>query len=126
MSLQSGFFTIEYKRLRVGVFALLLIFIICSIGGMVSAANPGYGYFKVDSAPQTGEVIFDGKSYGYTPALIQVNEDSSPSHEVVVKMEGYEEYSQQISYNPGRGQTVPISLDASHTLDHIGEFLSRQ
>ncbi len=126
MPLQSGLFHIKYKKLRGRFFALLMILIICSIGAVVSAVNSNYGYFKVESSPQTGEVIFDGKSYGYTPALIQVNEDASPYHEVVVIMEGYEEYSQQISYNPVKGQTIPISLDATHTLDHIGEFLNNR
>lgn len=83
------------------------------------------GWFRVESVPQVGEVFFDGQSYGSTPALIQVRSDAPPSHEITVRMEGYEEYTKQISYNPGNGQTIPIVLDATQTLDNIVEFLNQ-
>jgi hypothetical protein len=110
---------------RAGVLSIIILSIIISTGASVLAdsSSANYGYFKVDSAPESGEVIFDGLSYGSTPALIKVDSDAQPFHEVIVRMDGYEEYSRQISYNPGNGETIPIVLDASHTLDNIIEFL---
>lgn len=88
------------------------------------ASNDGYGTFSIESFPVSGEVIFDGQSYGYSPALIPVNQDAAPFHEVIVRMPGYEDYSRQISYNPARGETVPIVLDATATLTNIISFLN--
>jgi hypothetical protein len=122
--------TIFLQRiLGIGVFFLFII----AAGGLVQANTnlpqsdvDGYGYFKVTSIPENGELIFDGQSYGNTPALIKVASDSTPSHQVIIKMEGYEDYYQDISYNPDSGQTVSINLDASHTLNNIIEFLDSQ
>ncbi len=115
------------------IFSILAFFILISLCTNVYAdvsssqtGSAGYGYFKVISSPASGEVIFDGQSYGNTPALIRVSTDAVPLHEVVVKMNGYEDFTQQISYNPQSGETIPISLDASHTMDNIIEFLGSQ
>ena len=91
----------------------------------LSVTNTNSGWFKVESLPQIGEVYFDGQSYGSTPALIPVSSDALPSHEITVRMDGYEEYTKQISYNPENGETIPIVLDATHTLDNIVEFLNQ-
>ena len=127
MSTQSEYNTLEKYLFKAGIFTLILTVVI-SIGGVVfadslSPDNSNYGWFKVESLPATGEVIFDGQSYGSSPALIKVNTDAPPSHEIIVKMDGYEDYSQQISYNPGKGETVSINLDATKTLDNIIAFL---
>ena len=117
---------------RAGIITLFLISAIFSISGVVfaessdlSATSTDSGWFRIESAPQVGEVSFDGKSYGLTPALIMVSADAPPNHEVTIRMEGYEEYTKEIPYNPGRGETVPIVLDATQTLGNIVEFLNK-
>lgn len=125
MTSQSESQYLKNTFLRAGIIAGILITAIIGLSGGVTAENANYGWFKVVSSPASGEVIFDGQSYGQTPALIKVNSDAPPTHEIIVIMDGYEEYSQQVSYNPGTGETVPIVLDASQTLDHMVEFLNK-
>jgi hypothetical protein len=109
-----------------------LIFSIFCIIGIVCADTPDtfgnsvdYGWFKVDSVPHIGEVFFDGQYYGSSPIMVMVCEDEFPSHEVIIRMDGYEDYTQRISYNPGSGEIIPISLDATHTLANIFQYLNK-
>ncbi|NLV27954.1 MAG: PEGA domain-containing protein [Methanomicrobiales archaeon] len=80
------------------------------------------GWFQFESQPM-GELIFDGVSYGNTPVKVPVSMYSNPFHEVIIKMEGYEEYSREITENPGPGETIPVSLN-TNLIANIQKLLS--
>lgn len=109
---------------------LLLVFLILVISINVVYANTidnpeqtlDIGWYQFNSEPQ-GEVIFDGISYGLTPVSIPVRTESNPFHEVIIKIEGYEEYSRQLTENPEPGQIIPISLN-THLIANIQKLLS--
>lgn len=83
-----------------------------------------FGFFLFDSHPQ-GEVVFDGVSCGNTPAMVKVLCSSNSTHEVTIKIEGYEDYSRQLTENPEPGQTVPITLQ-TNLIMNIRNFLSEE
>lgn len=112
----------------IGILALFLLFSSWGIvfGESNSIQNQDkFGYFIISSSPEKGELYFDGVFYGSTPAKVKVQTDTSPSHTIKIKINGYEEYSKNIPYNPEQGQTIPIELDATHTLDNIRDFLGQ-
>lgn len=66
------------------------------------------GWFKIDSAPQGADVYFDGTYYGTSPVLVKVMVTATPSHDLKLTMNGYQEYRQRLSNNPGPSETVPL------------------
>ncbi len=66
------------------------------------------GFFKIDSAPQGADVYFDTNYQGTSPVLVKVMVTATPSHDLKVSMNGYRDYIQHISYNPGQDLTVPL------------------
>ncbi|MFH0967577.1 MAG: PEGA domain-containing protein, partial [Methanobacteriota archaeon] len=67
-----------------------------------------FGFFKIDSAPTGADVFFDTNYQGTSPVLVKVMSTASPSHDFMVRMNGYSDYTQHLSYNPGKDQTVPL------------------
>lgn len=83
-----------------------------------------YGWYLFDSHPQ-GEVIFDSISYGNTPVYVKVDCNNDTSYEVIIRIEGYEEYSRLLTEKPEPGQIVPINLHTNLILN-IRNFLSEE
>ncbi|MDD1728734.1 MAG: PEGA domain-containing protein, partial [Methanospirillum sp.] len=50
----------------------------------------------------------DNSYYGTSPVLVKVMSTGTPSHTIRVTMNGFREYVQQVSMNPGKDETVPI------------------
>jgi hypothetical protein len=71
------------------------------------------GWFKIDTVPQGADVYFDETYYGTSPVLVKVMATATPSHDIRITMNGYRDYAQHLSYNPGRDQTVPLSIPLS-------------
>ena len=66
------------------------------------------GWFQIDSAPQGADVTFDGTYYGTSPILVKVLVTGTPSHDFRVRMNGYRDYTQHLSNNPGPSETIPL------------------
>ncbi|MDD1730067.1 MAG: PEGA domain-containing protein, partial [Methanospirillum sp.] len=66
------------------------------------------GWFKIDSDPQGADVRVDDSYYGTSPVLVKVMSTGTPSHTIRVTMNGFREYVQQVSMNPGKDETIPI------------------
>jgi len=69
-----------------------------------------FGWFKIDSYPSGADVTFDSVYQGTTPVLVKVPVTGTPSHDLLVRMNGYQDYLQRLTYNPGRDQTAPVSV----------------
>lgn len=67
-----------------------------------------YGWLKIDSAPQGADVRVDDSYYGTSPALVKIMTAATPSHDIRITMNGYRDYVQHLSTNPGRDETIPI------------------
>lgn len=72
-----------------------------------------YGFFKIDTYPQGADVYFDSGYQGTSPVLVKVMTTATPSHDLKISMNGYRDYTQHISMNPGSGQTVPLYISLS-------------
>ena len=58
------------------------------------------GYYRVNSDPNGGSVVFDGTNYGLTPVTITVSTTGTPGHTITVSKSGYQTWSQFYSGNP--------------------------
>ena len=67
------------------------------------------GWFKIESNPSGADVTFDSSYQGTTPVLVRVLVTATPSHDLKIRKNGYQEYFQRITYNPGRDETIPIT-----------------
>jgi len=66
------------------------------------------GFFRIDSAPQGADAYVDTDYYGTTPVQVKILSTATPSHDIRVTMNGYRDYTQHISTNPGNGEVYPI------------------
>jgi hypothetical protein len=84
-----------------------------SVIGTVTLPGPiggDIGYFSITSVPSGADVIFDGKYLGETPIVAEVYSTASPSHTISVSRQGYKTWIQTYSRNPGRGETIPVTV----------------
>jgi len=96
-------------------FWILLLILLVSVE--ITYANPvptpedsKIGWYQFDSLPQ-GEIVFDDISYGKTPVYIPVDVDSHLTHNVIIKIVGFEDYSRELNENPKSGETISVTLD---------------
>ncbi len=66
------------------------------------------GFFKIDSIPSGADAYVDTDYYGGTPVLVKIPTTATPSHDIRVTMNGYRDYTEHISTNPGKEQIYPI------------------
>jgi len=66
------------------------------------------GFFKIDSIPSGADAYVDTDYYGGTPVLVKIPTTVTPSHDIRVTMNGYRDYTEHISTNPGKEQIYPI------------------
>jgi hypothetical protein len=66
------------------------------------------GWISVDSIPGSGEVTFDGVYQGSAPVLIPVYSTGSPYHQILVRMDGYHDWTRSLSENPESGETITV------------------
>ena len=64
------------------------------------------GWVSIDSNPQGATVYFDGSNEGTTPVSVQVMSTATPSHSIRITKNGYQDWSSQLSRNPGSGETI--------------------
>ncbi|HWQ67744.1 MAG TPA: PEGA domain-containing protein [Methanospirillum sp.] len=82
----------------------------------------GTGWFSVDSSPSGADVYFDGSYYGSSPIMVKVMTTATPSHTLLVRMNGYQDYTMDLPYNPGQDQTVPLYIRLT-PLNQYGSIL---
>lgn len=68
-----------------------------------------YGWVYIESVPSGAEVTFDGTYQGSAPALIKVYTTGTPSHQILVRMTGYYDWTSSLRENPLPDQTIPIT-----------------
>lgn len=71
--------------------------------------GPDYGWVYIESNPTAAEVTFDGVYQGSAPALVKVYSTGTPSHQILIRMSGYYDWTSALSQNPGPDQTIPIT-----------------
>jgi hypothetical protein len=67
-----------------------------------------YGWFKIVPFPDMADITFDDSYLGTGTQLVKVLTTGSPSHDLLVRKSGYQDYRQHISYNPGKDETIPL------------------
>ena len=71
--------------------------------------GPDYGWVSINSVPSGAEVTFDGTYQGSAPALVKVYSTGTPSHQILVRMTGYYDWTSSMRDNPLPDQTIPIT-----------------
>jgi PEGA domain. len=71
----------------------------------------GQGYFEITSSPSYGSVYFDGSYRGTTPVTVTVATEGTPSHQIRVTKDGYQDWEQTYNGNPFQGETIHINAD---------------
>jgi hypothetical protein len=85
---------------------MLVIALVLSLSTPASAAAKK-GTLSASSSPGGATVMLNGTSYGVTPLNIQLE---SGTYSLVLRLTGYQDYSQQVSITPGKTTTVAATL----------------
>ncbi len=73
-----------------------------------TALSPGKGAFTVSTSPEGAKLYINGIYYGRTPANIGMDEGV---YELIVKKEGYKDYSERFAIVEGRPTVLEAALD---------------
>jgi len=84
--------------------------------------NETGGQFVLSSLPSTAEVYIEGSFIGITP--LKATNISPGSHEILVKMEGYDDYKLSAFANPGKITQVPLVILKPKSGDTAGLIVS--
>jgi len=68
------------------------------------------GSVYITSTPSSASVYIDGSYYGKTPMTVSLYPGS---HQVVLKLAGYNDYSTSVWVNAGQSQSLPISMSTA-------------
>lgn len=79
--------------------------------GTKETPAPQVGKFRFTSEPSGADVIFDESGQGITPLTIEVPSTVSPVHRIIIRKDGYEDWSSQITHNPLPDQTEEITVE---------------
>jgi hypothetical protein len=93
---------------------IVLLAVIIASGVPVCAdeiIGGGQGYFEITSSPSYANVYFDGSYRGTTPVTVTVSTDGTPSHQIRVTKDGYQDWEQTYNGNPFQGETIHINAD---------------
>ncbi|WP_319579356.1 PEGA domain-containing protein [uncultured Methanospirillum sp.] len=82
------------------------------------------GFFKIDSIPSGADAYVDTDYYGGTPLLVKIPTTATPSHDIRVTMNGYRDYTEHISTNPGKEQIYPILATLVPLTQYGGIYVS--
>lgn len=71
-----------------------------------------YGTLVVESTPEDADVYLSGRKQGKTP--LTVDRVKEGSREIVIRKEGYLEYTKEVTISPGKTVILSAELDVAH------------